>query len=64
MERFQPSLKSHVSAAATVRTSGGGMPILHDASFQPSNHHADENGSIPPKRRSIGSPWRRAFWST
>ncbi len=47
-ERFHPTLRSHVSAAATVRTSGGGMPILQDASCQPSNHHADENGSMPP----------------
>ena len=39
VERFHPTLKSHVSAAATVRISGGGIPIFQDASFQPSNHH-------------------------
>jgi serine/threonine protein kinase len=56
VERCHPTLSSQVSAAATVRTSGGGMPAFQDASRQPSNHHADENGSMPPNRRSIGSP--------
>jgi len=54
-ERFHPTCSSHVFASATVRSSGGGMPTFHDASFQPSNHHADENGSMPPNRGSIGS---------
>src|SRR5262249_8894000 len=63
-ERFHPARNSQVWAAATVRISGGGMPTFQDASSQPSNHHADENGSMPPKRGSIDSPWRRAFWST
>src|SRR6185436_16907669 len=52
-ERFHPTLSSPVSAAATVRISGGGIPSFQDVSFQPSNHHPDENGSMPPKRGSI-----------
>ena len=63
-DRFHPTLKSQVSAGATVRIAGGGIPSFQEVSFQPSNHHADENGSMPPNRGSIGSPWRRAFWST
>ena len=50
VDRFQPTLSSHVCGAATVRTSGGGMPTFHVESLQPSNHHADENGSMPPNR--------------
>src|SRR5262245_12269566 len=63
-DRFHPTRRSQVSAGATVRISGGGIPSFQDASFQPSNHHADENGSMPPNLGSIGSLWRRAFCST
>src|SRR5688500_2788329 len=37
--RFQPTLSSHVSGSATVLISGGGTPMRHELSFQPSNHH-------------------------
>jgi hypothetical protein len=39
--------KSHDCGSATVRDSGGSRPSFQPASFQPSNHHAHENGSAP-----------------
>ena len=59
-----PTRSIHVSATATVRDSGALSPRLHDESLQPSNHHADENGSMPCQRASRRSPCRRAFCST
>ena len=48
-----PVRKSHVWASATVRISGGDTPRRQRSSVQPSNHHEDENGSMPPYRRSM-----------